>query len=180
MRKLTLPLLASLAVLWSMQSCLVSRDAQHDVRKMDIREVYDVRTVRVPMFLARPAVKIHLKSEGSSKALRGYVNHIRAVKVTMAVMRPGFDMPAFKTMVTQAPYQTWMSVNAYGNMVYINAAQKNSTIRKIGIVVAAKDNALVYAMIKCKLSPEELSHFIELALSDEESLRGMTKGVASF
>lgn len=180
MRKLPLLLLTGFAVLWSMQSCLISRDTQHDVRKMDTREVYDVRTVRVPMFLARPVVKIHLKNEGCSKALQGYVNHIRAVKVTMAVMRPGFDMPAFKTLVTKAPYKTWMSVNAYGNLVYINAMEKNNIIRKIGIVVAAKDNALVYAMIKCKLSPDELSDFISLALSDEESLRGMTKGVTSF
>lgn len=179
MTKQLLLLLTGLAALLSMPSCLINRDTQHDLRKMDTREVYDVRTVRVPMFLARPVAKIHLKNEDCSKELLKYVNRIRAIKVTLAVMRPGFDMPAFRAMVTKAPYQTWMNINAYGNLVYINAAEKNNSIRKINIVVAAKDNALVYAMIKCKLSPEELSGFINLVLSNEESMTGMMKAINS-
>ena len=180
MKKLLLLLLTALSLLTVMQSCLINRDTQHDLRKMDTRQVYDVHTVRVPMFLARPVAKIHLRDEGCSKELLSYVNRIKAVKVTMAIMRPDFDIRAFRAMVTQAPYQEWMSVKAHGNMVYINAAEKNNTIRKINIVAVAKDNALVYAMIKCNFSPEELSDFISLALKEEGSMAGIMKEVASF
>lgn len=165
--KQKLLLLLSLVTLLFLQSCLISREPQHDLRNMNIREVYDVRTVRVPMFIARPVAKIHLKSEHCSKELRSYVNRIKAVRVTMALTRPGFNMDAFRTMATQAPYQSWVSVNAYGNMVYINAVEKNNTIRKLNVVVAAKDNALVYAMVKCRLTPEELSSLINLLISDD-------------
>ena len=172
--KQKLLLLLSVGILLCFQSCLISREPQHDLRNMNIREVYDVRTVRVPMFIARPVVKIHLKSEHCSKELRSYVNRIKAVRVTMALTRPGFNMEAFRTMATQAPYQSWVSVNAYGNMVYINAVEKNNTIRKLNVVVAAKDNALVYAMVKCRFTPDELSTFINLLMSDD-GMKGWTE-----
>lgn len=163
----------SLGILIMMQSCLISRGTQNDLDKMDQREVYDVRTVRVPMFIARPAAKIHLKNEHASTELRRYINRIKAVRITIAATRPGFDMEALKNMTTKAPYQNWASVKARGNMVYINALEKNNSIRKINVLVAAKDNAMVYVMIKCKLSPDELSRFINLAINEEEGLLGM-------
>ncbi|MFT3980082.1 MAG: DUF4252 domain-containing protein [Ferruginibacter sp.] len=177
--KKTLLLMMTLGSLLLLQSCLISREPQNDLRNMDIRDVYDVRTVRVPMIIARPVVQAHLKSEDCSKELRRYVKRIKAVRVTLAVTRPGFDMPALRAMATKAPYEEWMSVNAHGSLVYINAAQKNNSIRKINVLVAAKDNALVYAMIKCNLSPEELSRFISLALSNDKAVTGLMEEIGN-
>lgn len=156
-----------------MQSCLVSRGPQRDLRDMNAKGVSDVYTVRVPMFIARPVAKTHLKDESAAKEWSSYMNRIKAVRVTMAVVRSDFDMYAFRTMVTKQPYQEWMNINAYGNTVYINVAEKDNSIRKINVVVAAKNNALVYAMIKCKLSQDELSGLINLALSDEKMMMGL-------
>ena len=178
--KQSFALISCLTALLLFQSCLISRGTQNDLDDMDTREVYDVRTIRVPMFIARPIAKAHLKDEDCSRELRSYVSRIKAIRVTLAATRPGFDMMALRTMATQAPYQEWMSVNAYGNMVYINAAEKNSSIRKINVLVAAKDRALVYAMVKCNLSADELSRFISLLLSDEESMKNLMKGIDNY
>jgi hypothetical protein len=138
---------------------------------MDTRETYAVFTVRMPMVIARPVVKAQLKKENCSADLLPYVKKINAVKVTVAATRPGFDMMAFRTMATKKPYQNWATVNAYGNMLYINAVEKKGIIRKLNIVVAAKENAVAYVMLKCKLSPDELSECISLLMSDEKIVK---------
>lgn len=168
--KQRLLLTVSLAALL-LQSCLISRDTQNDLRRMDTRETYAVYTVRMPMFIARPIVKSQLKKEHASKELVNYVKKIEAVKLTIAATRPGFDVEALKAIATKKPYQNWITVNAYGNTVYINAAEKKESIRKINVLVAPKDNVVVYAMVKCRFSPDELSAFINLLMSDEKAVK---------
>jgi hypothetical protein len=77
---------------------------------------------------------------------------------------------ALKAIATKKPYQNWITVNAYGNTVYINAVEKKESIRKINVLVAAKDNVVVYAMVKCRFSPDELSAFIDLLIRDEKAV----------
>lgn len=165
-----LPFILCLGTVLLLQSCLISRQPQEDLYEIDRDELYAMRTVNLPIFIARPVVKVHLKKESGFKELLSYVDRIRAVHVTLASIRPGFDLDAFTTMATKAPYQNWINLNAYGNRLYINAVEKNNTIRKINIVVTANNNALVYAMVKCKLSPEDLSDIINLLISDEKRL----------
>lgn len=168
--KQTLQFLSGICALLLFQSCLISREPQNDLRHMKKKEVYDIRTVRLPMFLARPVLKAHLKEEDCSAELRSYVNKIKAVRVTIAATTPDFDLAAVRTAATKAPYQEWVTMNLYGNMIYISAAEKNNRIRKLNVVVAGKENAMVYAMVKCKLSPDELSAFINL-LSEERTVK---------
>jgi hypothetical protein len=177
--KQPLLLILIMGVLLLLQSCFISREPQYDLRNIDRSELYAIRTVTLPMLIARPIVKLHLKNEHCSKELRRYVNRIRAVQVTVAATRNDFNVTDFTAMATSAPYENWMSVNAYGNRVYINAIEKNNTIRKMNIMVAAKDNALVYVMLECRLSAEDLSGLISVLLNDEEAVTGWMRKIGS-
>ncbi len=166
-------LLLMIPVTMLLQSCFISRQPGYDLRNLDRQEVYALRTIQLPMFLARTAVKLHLKDEDYPKELRSYVNRIHQLQVTVAATRPDFSLNNFAAMATAAPYQNWVSINARGNRVLINAAEKNNRIRRINIAVASENNGLVYAVLKCKLSPDELSTLINILLSDEKRLTGI-------
>ncbi|RYZ26607.1 MAG: DUF4252 domain-containing protein [Sphingobacteriales bacterium] len=154
------------------QSCLISRQPQQEIGSMNRQELKTFRTIRVPMLIARPILKAHLKDEGGSPELSNYVNRIKGLSVTVGLTSQQFDAAAFREMTMQAPYQNWMTVNAYGNTVFINAVENNDQIRRVSIAVVAKDEALVYARLKCNFTADELSQLISLLMSDEARFNG--------
>ena len=162
-----------------LSSCLISRQPQQELGDMHSSELQVYRTFRVPMLIARPVLKAQLKSDDAAAALRGYLNRVNGVSVTIARTSADFDAAAFREMTSKAPYQNWITLNAYGNTVYVNAAEKNNSIRRISIAVVAKDQAMVYARLKCNFTPDELSHFINLLMSDEQSVKGWMSEINS-
>ena len=152
----------------SLPSCIISRQPMHRYADMNIK---NVKTVRVPMFLAKPVIKIALKSEADGKEVAKLVSKMKRVRIMTGEMKSISKRQAANLLSMKHKGENWLSVKSGNSVIYINGEQKKDFVRKLTITVAEENNTFVHALIKCRLHPDDISRLISAGMENKTEVK---------
>ena len=173
-------LIFSAVISISLSSCFISRKTDMDVfQKKEYVGKYEVKTIKVPMLLAKPIVKKALKKEDDvPKELISLISQFKKIKVTIAQTANQNLVADFRNAVNNFIGDEWVSVRNNKQLVYLKAQQDaGETIRKMNVAVSDPESGqMVLVDIKCKLTVNQLSDLINYAIN-EDGGKSLTKNL---
>lgn len=148
-------------LLFSMQSCMVSKNPKMDFFKNPHYDYKDAQfmSINVPMFLAKPIVKKALREDGESEELINLIRKISDIKV-MTVENGNQEMIAdFAKYLTKNNFEEWITVRKDKETINFQAKQKGEEIRKLLITIASVSE-LVYVDVSGRFTADDISRII--------------------
>lgn len=155
-----------LATMLLLQACVVSRAPLRDVGNSRAIALTNVKTVRAPMLLARPIVRMALRGEEEAAELRMIVRGIKKVQVMTGNAVGDINHGRLASFAMADGMQPWVTVRQRDKMVTVSAEEKNNFIRRFRVLVAQNNSRFVYAKIACKLDVDAFSRLVSGAIAD--------------
>ena len=155
-------LLIILFISVSFTSCFVSSSPLSGViQPGKYNEISEVKTIRVPMLIAKPVVKGQLRKEGIEKE---YIKLIRKVKK----LRVMTGHTKNKNIFNINKGEEWLRVNSKEAQIKIVATQKGNLIKNLYVYVSGLESNFVYAGIKCRISLNDVANLINMLMKTDE------------
>ena len=130
-------LLIILFISVSFTSCFISSSPVSGVIQPNkYNEISEVKTIRVPMLIAKPVVKGQLRKEGIEKE---YIKLIRKVKKLRVMTGHTKDKNIFKVNKGEE----WLRVNSKDAQVKIVAKQKGNLIKNLYVYVSGLESLCI-------------------------------------
>ena len=153
-------------------SCLISSRNSVDIfNKNDYAGTVSVRTVKVPMLLAKPIVKGYLRSEGDvPREITNLIGGLKKISISYAQTKNTSVISNFKLAVDDLEGEEWLSVHNGKQWIYLKGNQNShDIIKRITVAISSpEDNKLVFVNMKCNLTPDQLSKLINFAINSDE------------
>lgn len=155
-------LLIILFISVSFTSCFISSSPVSGVIQPNkYNEISEVKTIRVPMLIAKPVVKGQLRKEGIEKE---YIKLIRKVKKLRVMTGHTKD----KNIFNINKGEEWLRVNSKDAQVKIVAKQKGNLIKNLYVYVSGLESNFVYVGMKCRISADDIADLINTLLKSDE------------
>ena len=156
----------------SLSSCFVSSRSNVEVfNKSEYAHSVSVKTIKVPMLISKPVIRNYLRyEEDVPKEITDLIGGLKKIRVTLAQTGNPRLIEDFRTAVSQAAGEEWLSVHQGKQWVYVKVDQNaKEVIKRITLSISAPEaNQLVFVNMKCNLTPDQLSKLINFALDSEE------------
>lgn len=160
MKKLLQLSIISILIL-SLSSCVVSSKPSIDFfNTAYYREQSNFTSINVPTFLAKSYVKSQLKNDGESEEVINLVKKVSKVRLMMSENVNPSIMTDFNNYMKDEQYEEWASIKNDGNLIKINAQQKEDIVKKLMIVVSSKEKDAVFVDVQGKFTVDDISKLI--------------------
>lgn len=150
-----------ITLLLSLSSCIVSSKPSIDFfNTAYYREQANFTSINVPTFLAKNYLKNQLRNDGESQEVINLVKKVSKVKLMTSQNINPSVMTDFNNFMKHEKYEEWASIKSDGNLIKINAQQKEDIIKKLMIVVSSKDQDAVFVDVRGKFTVDDISKLI--------------------
>ena len=170
-----------LLVAVSFSSCLVSSRSNVDVfNKTEYENTVSVKTIKVPMLIGKPIIKSYLRFEEDVPGdIIDLMGGFKKIRVTLAHTTNPELVNDFRTSINKLSGEEWVSVHNGSQWVCLKGDQNNhGVIKRITVAISAPEaSQLVYANMKCNLTPDQLSQLINFAMHSEEGKKFLKEQV---
>lgn len=151
-----------------LQSCMVSKKQNANFFNEDTPGFSDANYVKVnvPMWLAKPVVKIALRDEPDGPAMIALLKKISDVQI-FTVQNSSKELNrSFARFMNQRDLEPWVSVKKDSETIDFSVQRKSNQIRKFLIAVKS-DAELVYIDVSGKFTEKDLSDLINYSRSHD-------------
>ena len=151
-----------------LQSCMVSKRQNANFFNENTAGFKDANYVKVnvPMWLAKPVVKIALKDEPDGAAMIALLKKISDVQIFTIENSSKELNRSFTRYMNRSDIQPWVSVKKDSETIDFGVQRKSNQIRKFLIAVKS-DSELVYIDISGKFTEQDLSDLINYSKSHD-------------
>lgn len=142
-----------------LQSCISTNPKAEYLEEEEMNGA-QVINIKVPMWIAKPAMKKSLRQEGESPEMIALVNKISSIKIKTIQSENAEKIKKIATSTKKYQFEDWITVKNGGYLVNFFVKQKGDDIKQLLIAVNG-DRELVFIDMKGNFTAEDISKAVQ-------------------